>query len=156
MIWFQLIPFHINWNEIILGGNMSQLAFGLEMAAALGQMKTTLTDVQQQVLVEVAARLLDRSPVDTGHFKANWQHGFGSLIPTEELAEQDKDGQATLDRLTADIAASGPGLHTFVNNTPYAEQLEFGSSQQAPSGIVGITAAEVPDIVTSVTTRSIR
>jgi len=75
-------------------------------------------------------RLIRQSPVDTGRFKANWSTSIGSIAP------------GTTDSTKENISKSTKGISTYQigqtaflhNNLEYAIPLEYGSSQQAPSG----------------------
>ncbi|AHG23465.1 hypothetical protein O197_49 [Edwardsiella phage eiAU-183] len=79
-----------------------------------------------------------------GRFRGNWQVSFNAPIDTA-IDRIDKSGGATL--AAGDAVLAGLNLdqvHSvwFCNNVPYARRLEFGWSNQAPNGIVRITAAE--------------
>ena len=92
--------------------------------------------------LELLRRLVLRSPVDTGHFRANWQVDIG-VAPEGIIPGVDKRGNATIGRADAKLQASVAGKSIFiVNNLPYARLLEDGHSGQAPQGMVGITVQE--------------
>ena len=76
-----------------------------------------------------------------GHFRGNWQYGFGS-VPSDDVSDIDPDGNATLRKFAG---ISQPiGVHYIVNNLPYAQALEDGHSwHQAPFGMVGLAMAEI-------------
>jgi hypothetical protein len=84
------------------------------------------------------------TPVDTGYARNSWwveQAGLaGAPIPAETRSE-DKTGAAaaTAARSTIFAATLGPSLY-FLNSAAYIIALEFGSSQQAPQGMVRLTA----------------
>ena len=81
--------------------------------------------------------LVDASPVDTGHFRRNWQVGIG-IDPTAEIEGGEGSGGAEV------ISAGGViirqakfgQLAFIVNNVPYANRLAEGHSAQAPAGWV--------------------
>lgn len=104
-------------------------------------------DNQEQVIkaasLRILARLVQMSPVDTGRFRGNWLVGFNNA-PTSTTAEVDPDGSQTLARGSLVIEQFKVGMTAvyFTNNLPYAYPLEMGHSQQAPGGMVRITAAE--------------
>jgi len=84
-----------------------------------------------------------------GHAKAGWQHSTGSP-KISEVPGVDKDGSATLAKITASVAASLPGQdHYITNSVPYIRALEDGHSHQAkgPYAIVGRTVVEFGGIV---------
>lgn len=120
------------------------------LVSAFAGVSNDLLDFQRKCEIEIARRLVEYSPVRTGHFRANWQHGDAASLPSAVLPVDDKTGQATLARLTAQIKAAPNGEHAFVNNVPYAMALEMGHSQQAPAGVVARVQAEMNDIVARV------
>ncbi|OWU80349.1 hypothetical protein ATO5_02655 [Loktanella sp. 22II-4b] len=90
--------------------------------------------------------LVQKSPVDTGRFKGNWQLSIGTP-EAGQLETTDPSGGATLAKGSTAIAPYA-GLKNFppvwiVNNLPYSERLEDGYSKQAPGGMVGLTVAEL-------------
>ena len=102
---------------------------------------------QEQVIraagIKILTRLVQMSPVDTGRFRGNWLVGFDNP-PVDVSAAVDKDGSATVARGVLVIEQFRVGMKAvyFTNNLPYAYPLEMGHSQQAPGGMVRITAAE--------------
>ena len=78
-----------------------------------------------------------------GRFRGNWQVSFDSPA-TDETGRIDKNGNATIAAGNAVIERFKVGMTAvyFCNNVPYAYPLEFGHSQQAPGGMVRVTAAE--------------
>ncbi len=95
----------------------------------------------------VAFKVDERSPVDTGHFRANWQLGVGSL-PSGVVSGVDPSGAGLGNRVIAHIPADASGkVYYLSNNLPYAQRLEHGYSKQAPQGIVGRTVVEWQGIV---------
>ena len=95
--------------------------------------------VVRRAALDIGGQLVDRSPVDTGRFKNNWQTGIGGMDKNISAAA-DLGGAGALARLTAKVAAWKPGQSIFISNSlPYAYRLETGWSKQAPSGIVRLT-----------------
>ncbi len=78
-----------------------------------------------------------------GRFRGNWQVGL-DVAPQGETDQVDKSGGKTLAVGTLVIERFRVGMQAvcFTNNVPYAYQLEFGHSSQAPGGMVRITAAD--------------
>lgn len=96
----------------------------------------------QKISLEMFSRVILRSPVDTGRFRANWQVAIGS-VPTGTLEISDKAGTITVGK--AQAAALGVQVGqtiALVNNLPYAQRLENGSSKQAPGGMVALTVQD--------------
>ncbi|MEG6077561.1 hypothetical protein [Enterobacter kobei] len=79
-----------------------------------------------------------------GRFKNNWYVGFDSQ-PTETNDTPDASGQGSNSRGLAMLEAFRVGQVSsiyFTNNLPYAQALENGHSNQAPGGMVGLTALD--------------
>ena len=98
---------------------------------------------QRKVVLDFFAAVIDRSPVDTGRYRASHTAQFGT--PDESVApEQPKakggNPRAVLApaRARFDIPNAGwegLGVVWVGNHLPYAERLEDGHSQQQPEGV---------------------
>jgi hypothetical protein len=100
--------------------------------------------------LEALRRVILRSPVDQGRYRAN--HRLSLSTPVEiEIETEDVTGAATLAAGTAvvqSIQDTGPFLALWLANpASHAAALEFGHSSQAPLGIYGITFAELAQAV---------
>lgn len=103
-----------------------------------------------KVAGEIATRLVDQSPVDTGQFQANWRVQPGS--PSGEFIEGASNPISRADAEAEGRAAelfTGGALY-FDNNTPYSDRLEAGSSPQASDGIVAPLESEFEGLVEDV------
>lgn len=79
-----------------------------------------------------------------GRFKNNWYVGLDSQ-PTETNDTPDASGQGSNTRGLAVLEVFRVGQVNsiyFTNNLPYAQALENGHSNQAPGGMVGLTALD--------------
>ena len=97
----------------------------------------------QATAVEAISRMIDRTPVDTGAAKAHW---FVRGQPTESFDKEtvDKAGGRTKARAKRDVKEVRIGDRVYlVNSAPYFFNIEHGSSDQAPAGVVTITLAEM-------------
>jgi len=106
--------------------------------------KSNMGEAKQAIVFNLFGQVMKRTPVDTGRAKNSWmvtentpavgvsvvdsKTPLGTFGPSS-LREL---GQIT-ERFTLDILA---------NNLPYIEKLEFGSSGQAPAGMVRVTLTE--------------
>ena len=83
-----------------------------------------------------------------GRFRGNWQVAF-NVAPTGETGVVDKNGSATIAAGAAVIQAftSSIGSIWLMNNTAYAEPLEYGHSTQAPNGMVRLTVIEIQHFI---------
>ncbi|RQO83488.1 HK97 gp10 family phage protein [Acidovorax sp. FJL06] len=103
--------------------------------------------VVRRAALELQSGMIERSPVDTGRFKGNWQCGIGSLNAATNSAA-DSSGQGALGRTATTLQGWTPGQTIVLSNSlPYAKRLENGWSQQAPSGMVRLTVQAYSDAV---------
>lgn len=106
--------------------------------------------VVRKTALELQSQMIERSPVDTGRFKSNWQAGIGGV---NEAANDsaDKSGAAALGRTQVVLATWKPGMSIVLSNSlPYAKRLEEGYSQQAPSGMVRLTVQDYAAVLAKV------
>lgn len=100
-----------------------------------------IDNVLQAIVIKVGSELIRLSPIDTGHFKGNWQLTFDGN--THELEREDTVGSATLSALALKANSFTAGQVAYIqNHVEYGYDLEYGSSQQAPHGVVRITTSE--------------
>lgn len=126
---------------------MADNSFTLDIDRFVKKAKGNLNLVVRKVALDLFRRVIMKSPVDTGRFKGNWQVAIGS-IPGGTLRVDDKDGTATISRVTATTLGLKAGdVITLVNNLPYARPLEYGHSKQAPAGMVRLSAMEYGAVV---------
>lgn len=95
-------------------------------------------------MLEMGRRIILRSPVDTGAFRANWNSDYRL---DNSYDENNSDPNKSDGRLVEKVnGLSAEKKFFFANSLPYARRLEDGWSQQAPIGMVKVTAAEWRDI----------
>jgi hypothetical protein len=125
---------------------MSSL-FTAQIAAFVEKANGNMDLVVRKIALEMFSRVIQKSPVDTGRFKGNWQVAIGS-IPDGTLQLDDKAGTATIAKVTAEALNVKAGQVIYlVNNLPYAQALEYGHSKQAPNGMVRLTVLEFNSVV---------
>jgi len=113
--------------------NIQRRALQVETGASIVKRRAALAINQTVILV---------TPVKSGHARANWQIGLG-VAETKEIDEEDISGQATIARNNAEINRSLPREAIFIsNNVPYIQELNRGSSSQAPAQFVQIAVQE--------------
>lgn len=116
--------------------------FSLDIRAWCDKAKERADLVVRKVALDVGSRVVLRSPVDTGRFRANWQYGVGApVLKTTETV--DASGTETIARIGTLAATARLGDVIYLSNSlPYALRLEAGYSKQAPAGMVGLTVLE--------------
>jgi hypothetical protein len=92
--------------------------------------------------LQLSASIIERTPVDTGRAKGNWQASIGrpelSVLDTE-----DKDGSAALAKVRQQVQDAPGSVFFLANNLPYIRRLEYDAwSPQAPAGMVRVTVQE--------------
>lgn len=121
--------------------------FELDISRFVEKAKGNVDLVFRKISIEVFKRVILKSPVLTGRFRANWQVAIGS-VPAGTLQIDDKAGTATIAKVTATALQVQAGqIITLVNNLAYALPLEYGHSKQAPNGMVRLTVLEFGGIV---------
>lgn len=137
---------------------MSNKQFAANVQKWVDKAKARLEAVVTETRVEVYNRLVLKSPVDTGRFRANWHLEGQPYTYTDDKTSS--DGSEFLSKLS-ELAKHD--VVYILNALPYARVLEYGLygtgpgatvkttrdgySVQAAYGMVRITAVEWPQIV---------
>lgn len=110
--------------------------------------KLTLVAIKSAIASE--SSVMFKSPVRDGMFKNNWYTEVNG-ISGKTTFEVDRSGAARLaDAYRLSMTIKIGDTISFVNNLPYNIRLEYGYSDQAPGGMVRLTAAQWPLIVKDV------
>ncbi len=98
----------------------------------------------RQITSELLTRVVLKTPVKTGRARGNWQVDDASNPTTTETNTTDPVGSATIEvGLNKLKSIRNLDNVTVVNNVPYIEALENGSSMQAPEGMLAISLEEI-------------
>lgn len=93
----------------------------------------------------IAQKLVDSfirdSPVYSGNFRASWNVTEGFPIYVRALGGSPSN-PTTAPRIVVKARNNFP-VFFITNGQPYAQKLEYGSSKQAPSGIIRINIASL-------------
>ena len=121
--------------------NLRDFAAGLKAFEA--QVKEAHAAQVREVGRELLELLVQGSPVDAGHFKANWQVSIGRPA-TGIVNDVDPDGAQTIARGEAVLR----GVRAFdtvylTNNVPNAQELEEGSVERPPAAMVKAAVASL-------------
>lgn len=101
-----------------------------------------LEQVVRATCLQLSASIIERTPVDTGRARANWQASLGRPDLSVRDAE-DKQGDATLAKVRQEVQNAPGSVFFLANNLPYIRRLEYDAwSGQAPSGMVRVTVQE--------------
>lgn len=120
------------------------MSFTLDLTRFAQKADADMTAVVQKVAMEAFKRVIFRTPVDTGRARANWGCTIGKPRAAMQIESTDKSGGATTAAMVATVQGmKGDGSVFLVNNLPYIQELEKGSSTQSPAGMVKVTASEM-------------
>lgn len=117
------------------------MSFSLDIAKFAEKAGNNASLVVKKVAVDMSSRIVYRTPVDTGRARGNWMVTFDTPMDGTTTAT-DKTGQSTVSANTSKIGQWKQGTIWIANNLPYIGRLEYGWSQQAPSGMARVTIRE--------------
>lgn len=124
--------------------------FKKSFASVLRRISDKRDMVVRKVIIQTGRAVIQRSPVDTGRFRGNWQFGISS-INTDTSSSNDRGGTLAMGRIAVGMNSWKTGQFVFITNSlPYARMLEYGGypdgpktvggySRQAPAGMVRVT-----------------
>lgn len=122
-------------------------SFSLQVAEFAKKAKGDTQEIVRKVAIDVATKVVLRSPVDTGRFRANWITTLDAPA-TDVLADLDPSGSTAIGAAVSAVSDAALGQTIYIaNNLPYARALEDGHSKQAPQGMVALTAIEFQQFV---------
>jgi hypothetical protein len=119
-------------------------SFSIDLSRFAVNSEKQMKLVIQKITMEAFERVVLKTPVDTGRARANWSPAIGAPTTASSPDKMDKSGGATI--ALAQKAAfdwNCIGSIFLCNNLPYIGALEYGSSRQAPAGMVRVTLGEI-------------
>lgn len=128
--------------------------FADAVAAFAEGAKAATRTVAVRSIVGLMDRIVERSPVDTGLFRGNWQVRVNGK-PVGPIEREDKQalgspmGASERGAAEANLSGFKIGDHVWITNElPYAQRLEYeGWSNQAPHGQLRLARLEWGQIV---------
>lgn len=124
--------------------------FSLNLARICKKHNVNMRDFVRKIALEAFKRVIEKSPVDTGRFRANWGVKIGSAYAgyNEDARDTtpvgDRSGPTCAKAEWDTLRWNAEGAITLSNNTVYARPLEYGHSKiQAPGGMVRLSIAEI-------------
>jgi len=118
------------------------MSFDVDLSRFTKDMGLELDTVVRKVALDAHNRVTQKTPVDKGRAKANWNVGTGAVDYT--TSESTTIQRPTLNK------GDGKRPVYITNNLPYIHKLEQGSSKQAPSGMVAVTMMELQRVISRV------
>lgn len=128
------------------------MSFGSEVGGWIEKAEAKLLLATRKITLEAFSEVILMSPVDTGRFRGNWQCAIGQMpIGEAPFGIEDPSGSIAI-ALVEELVEKIENFEAIwlVNNLPYARRLEYGWSDQAPGGMVRITAQRWQPIVNQV------
>src|SRR5690554_3218372 len=120
------------------------MSFSKQLTAFVTGAQEKIDKTVKGATVTVASNVIFATPVDTGAARGNWQTSVGQ----PKAGVTDRSGaDAAISELVATVPDEAGSVVYVSNNLPYIRKLEYGHSQQAPKGMVRVSATEWPRIV---------
>lgn len=131
-------------------------SFAAQLQAFSDMVQEDADEVFRIVATEVGQSVINLTPIDTGRALSNWNAGIDSPDDTYRETEDPLDNR-TSTRLAAEFQGLRFGQKAYITNaTPHIPFLEYGSSRQAPSGMVRVTLARLDNIVRDAVSRVVK
>lgn len=105
-----------------------------------------LFDLMRALTLTGLTSLVLMTPVDTGRARGNWIVTIGASTARYTDSSLDPSGSSAISAGFQTITSAKANPFTIIylqNNLPYIEELERGSSTQAPNGMVTVTIANL-------------
>lgn len=119
------------------------MGFADQLARFAAETKDKADAVVRETVLEIGERVIARSPVLTGAFRGNWNYGLEARDAFFNAARVGKE----LNNLEELPQKAAGFVHFISNHAAYGPALENGHSQQAPQGMVRLTALQFDSIV---------
>ena len=125
----------------------------VDLNKILNKSMTNASQIARAIAIELETRVVQKSPVDTGRLRGNWNLGINSVNTTQY--SEDRSGNQSNTRAIGALSKFKVGDTIWItNNLPYVAKLEYGLygngpktvggySRQAPQGFIRITYLEV-------------
>ena len=113
------------------------MSFNDDIAKLARKLAITEAKAVAAFCLNISRRVDMMSPVDTGLFRANWQ---ATLDQPYTGAVKPMNRAGSIDHVIPFAKAANGHVFYLTNKIPYAKKLEYGHSQQAPNGMVRVSA----------------
>ena len=114
------------------------MSFSLDLKRFADKAGVNVDIVVKKVGLEILKSVVEKSPVDKGTFRNNWNLALGRIDSTTT----DNTANDAVSRGEASLLSYNGGAINISNALPYAQRLENGYSQQSPNGMVALTVIE--------------
>lgn len=123
------------------------MSFAVDIKAFAKKTGQNAEEQAAATLFKLNSLVVNRTPVDTGRARGGWVASVGS--PSQSKGRASKSGSSAINRANAQAekAVKEKDIYYLVNNVQYIAILEYGSSAQAPSGMVRISMQEIKGLI---------
>lgn len=128
--------------------NLGKQSFALDLKAFAEKAKGRMDTAVRKTVLELDARIVQRTPVDEGRAQNNWN--IAADNPDASITEEtEQSEQNIINEASREVQQMKAGGKIFItNNLPYIVRLENGySEEQAPNGMVAVTLNEFPKVI---------
>lgn len=124
---------------------MSNLATAIgKMVSELKVMRENLITSYQSTLYDIGSSLVFYTPIKTGLASSNWNVTNGPRSASEREPMKGIKGESSRQAISYQVQGIDVGdTATFYNPIEYIDDLEAGSSRQAPAGMVTPTMTHI-------------
>lgn len=113
----------------------------------LKRVRDNLALSYQNTLYDIGSTLVYYTPIKTGLASSNWNVTPRGTMTTQRQPIKGEKGAAALTAISYQVQGIQAGQQaTFYNTVEYIDDLEGGSSRQAPSGMVTPTLTNIDNI----------
>jgi len=113
------------------------MSFNDDIARLARKLAITEAKAVAAFCLNISRRVDNMSPFDTGLFRANWQ---ATLDQPYTGATKPANRAGGIDHVIPFAKTANGHIFYLTNKIPYARALEYGHSQQAPMGMVRVSA----------------
>lgn len=125
----------------------NQRGFGDSVHQLSAEALAICDNTRKAISIELFRSVIEDTPVDTGRARGNWQTTTDNPATGQlDGLDQSGAGAVSLAMHTVDGSGSEQTLY-LVNNLPYSVPLEYGSSEQAPHGMVRRNVSRLSSII---------
>ena len=115
------------------------VSFSKDIRSFTSKATTAHDKITRAATLELFSGVIKATPVDKGRARGGWATSVGAPAPSPDREDQIPKGQPGGEAFDEvfEKTPQGAGQVTYLsNNLPYIEELENGSSTQAPEGMV--------------------
>lgn len=110
----------------------------------LRRVKANLTLSFQDTLMDVGESLIFYTPLKTGLASSNWNMTDSTTVSSQRQPEGGTKGAAAISAMQSQVTSIDiGGITTFYNPVDYIDDLERGTSTQAPAGMITPTKVDI-------------